>query len=293
LSGALVVVAVGGARLGFMGSAASDLRVVVLPPATASRWVNWLIDEQDSVLFGAEALYLAGGLTGREHDQLAPTLAAAYADARTVEGVFASPVLSTYLGFETPAAFDAIVIEPTTEPAAPVGVVFLHGFMGNVSLQCWQIARAASTVGAVTVCPSTGWIGDWWQPPGRAILQATLGYLRGRGIQRFYLGGFSNGGSGLGSVMPDLAAEPGLQGLFFIAGTRNGAGVRASNLPVLVIQGVDDDRMPVEGARQFAAEIGPRATYVELEADHFLIVKQAGPLQQAISTWLEDHEPVR
>jgi pimeloyl-ACP methyl ester carboxylesterase len=71
---------------------------------------------------------------------------------------------------------------------------------------------------------------------------------------------------------------------------RNANGVRATGLPVLVIQGTNDERIPVESARQFAAEIGERATYVELEADHFLIMKQPQQVQEAIRAWLEDQE---
>lgn len=290
VSGVIAIVVMAGVRLSLIRNQTSSIKVIVLPSAKETRWVNWLIDEEDSVLFGEGILYRLGGVTAHEHDTIVPALSTAYTNARSTNGAGASPFLSTYLGFQKPTAFDAIVIEPVVERPSPIGVVFLHGFMGNVAIQCWQIAQAAGKLGAVTVCPSTSWNGDWWKPDGEAIIQATLSYLRGRGIQRLYLGGYSNGGNGIGSLISMLATEPGLRGLFFIAGMRDGAGVRETNLPVLVIQGREDERMPVEAARRFVSEVGKLATYVELEADHFLIVKQSRLVQATISIWLEDQE---
>jgi len=290
LSGLVVILAVASVRLSLTQSEVSNLKVIVLPSTKGTRWVNTLIDEQDSVLFGEGMLHLIGGVSPREHEDIVPAVSAVYREARNANGLFPSPFASTYLGLQKSTAFDAIVIEPTFERSMPVGVIFLHGFMGNVTIQCWQIAQAVGGIGAVTVCPSTSWIGDWWTPEGESILQATFHYLRGRGIQRIYLGGFSNGGNGVGSLISTSASEQDLKGLFFIAGVRNAAGVRETDLPVLVIQGINDERMLVEKARQFAGEIGEQATYVELEADHFLIIKHPRLVQEAISNWLESHE---
>jgi len=290
VSGVLVIGLMAGVRISLTRNQTVRSQVLELPFANETRWVNGLIDEQDSVLFGEELFYRIGGVTAREHEKLVPALVTAYAEARLTNTVGASPVVSTYLGLEKATAFDAIVIEPDAELRVPVGVVFLHGFMGNVAIQCWQIAQAVRELGAVTVCPSTSWIGDWWEPDGRDTIRATLDYLRGRGIQRLYVGGYSNGGNGIGSLISTLATEPGLKGLFFIAGVRDGIGVRQTNLPVLVIQGREDERMPVEAARRFVDQVGKLASYVELDADHFLIVKQSRAVQMALGDWLKDRE---
>ena len=290
VSGIITLGLVASMRLHHRHKQTSNTKVIVLPSANETRWINWLIDEADSVLFGEGMLHLMGGVTGREHDQMVSALSMAYAQARSTSGAFPSLCLSTFLGFQKPAAFDAIVIEPAVERSVPIGVVFLHGFMGNVVLQCWQIAQAVEKIGAITVCPSTSWSGDWWQPAGEAIVRATMRYLRGRGMERFYLGGFSNGGHGIGSLAPRLTTEPGLRGLFFIAGVYNGAAIRTTTLPVLIMQGVADERLPVAAARRFAGELGNQATYVELEADHFLIVKQSREVQAVLRTWLEGRE---
>jgi esterase/lipase len=267
----------------------ATVRMVTLPNGRGARWIDTLIPEQDAVLFGETFMRLLGGVTAQEHEGLAPAMVAAYAEMDGSEGVTASPVISTYLGLQQLSAFDLVVIEPESDiPTA--GVIFLHGFMGNVTLQCWELAQAIQEVNAVTACPSTGWIGDWWTPQGEAEIRATFEYLRGRGIERIYLGGFSNGGDGVGRLVSKLASEEGLSGLFFIAGVSNSQSVKETGLPVLVIQGKNDERMHVEGARQFVNALGNQASYIELEADHFLIVKQAEPVQAALADWLRQRE---
>ena len=78
--------------------------------------------------------------------------------------------------------------------------------------------------------------------------------------------------------------------MIFIDGFDDGAGIREIGLPVLILQGSQDERIPTAYARQFAEEIGDLGTYVEINGDHFLIMKQPGPVQNAISTWFEIRE---
>jgi len=264
--------------------------MITLPKGQETRWLNYLIDEQDSLIFGETLFHFIGGDSANEHANIAPAVFADYSKMRAEQRLFPSPILSTYINLQSPEHFDAIVIEPEVNHPPEFAVVFLHGFMGNVTAQCWEIAQAVKIFGGVTVCPSTGWQGAWWQPNGQAILQAIFEYVRGRGIQKFYLGGFSNGGSGISRLAPQLKGEPGLTGLIFIDGIHNGAGIRETDLPVLIIQGAQDERMRVEQARQVAEEIGTSATYVELNGDHFLIMKQPKFVQDAIAQWLEHFE---
>lgn len=290
LGGLIVVLAIAGLRLSQTRNETSRLKVIELPSEDDTRLVNVLIDERDALLFGEGLLRLIGGVSPREHQGLTPAVSAGYQEAKATFGDFASPVLSTYLGLQKPSAFDTVVIEPVVASSKPIGVIFLHGFTGNVSIQCWQIARAVEKIGAVTVCPSTNWIGAWWKPEGETIVRETLSYLRKRGIERIYLGGFSNGGHGTGNLVSTLTLAQNLKGLFFIAGTGNAAGVRKTGSPVLVIQGVNDERIPVEAARQFVVDVGEQVTYVELDADHFLIMKQSQRVQVTLGTWLETQE---
>jgi pimeloyl-ACP methyl ester carboxylesterase len=201
------------------------------------------------------------------------------------QGMFPSPLVNTYLNLQQPNAFDAVVIEPKEQ--AKFGVVFLHGYMGNVTAQCWEIAQAVKELGGVTICPSTEWTGHWWQPNGQAILKSTFAYLKEQGISKIYLGGFSNGGFSIGHLASELGNEKALAGLFFIDGFINGILIRELGLPVLIIEGTRDERVPPAIAKSFAAEVGDLGTYVEIDSDHFLIMKQPKLVQNAIATWLK------
>jgi len=200
----------------------SEIKMITLPERKGPRWIGSIIAEQDGLIFGEELFHRIGGDSIREHENLVPAFLAAYSGMRS-QGVFPSPMANTYLNLQQPNAFDAIIIEPQEGPK--FGVVFLHGYMGNVPAQCWEIAQAIKELGGVTVCPSTEWRGQWWQPDGQAILKSTFAYLKEQGIQKFFLGGFSNGGFSMGHLASELGNEKGLAGLFFIDGFMNGTGI--------------------------------------------------------------------
>ena len=264
-----------------------SIRMVALPQGTDTHWINTLIDEQDSLIMGEALFYRIGGDSPDEHNGISSALHTDYSQIRATQGVFSSPFLSTYLNLQRSTHFDAIIIEPDINHPPEFALVFLHGYMGNVAAQCWEIAQAVNRFGAMTICPSTDWKGDWWQPQGQAILQSTFAYLRGQGIQKFYLGGFSNGGISIGRLASQLKDEKRLHGLILIDGFDNGMGIRELGLPVLLLEGLQDERIPPAYARQVAAEIGDLGTYVELNGDHFLIMKQPASVQNAITDWLK------
>jgi pimeloyl-ACP methyl ester carboxylesterase len=292
IAGVLALVLIAGGRI-FLGeqNASSNFRMVTLPQGKGTRWISYVIDEQDSVIFGEAIFHRFGGSSAREHATITQALYQDYSAMRQAQGIFPSPFASTYLNFQGADAFDAVIVEPENNRHPEIGVIFLHGFMGNVTAQCWEIAQAVNRFGAVTVCPSTDWTGEWWQPQGQAILRSTFSYLRGQGIQKFYLGGFSNGGFGISRLASQLGSEDGLRGLIFIDGITDGASIKQLGLPVLIIQGTQDERMPASEARQIAKIIGDLATYVELNSDHFLIMKIPELVQNALVSWLENHEP--
>ena len=265
----------------------SEIQMLALPAGTKPSWLNALFDEQDTLVFGESLFHLLGGDSDKEHEGLASSFADVYSEMSR-RGIYPSPVISTYLNLQQPEHFDAVIIEP--EQPATFGLVFLHGYMGNVTAQCWEIAQAIKPLGGVTICPSTEWTGAWWQPDGQAIIRSTFEYLGEQGIDRFYLGGFSNGGFSIGRLASQWDNVAQLQGLIFIDGFMNGSSIRELGLPVLVIEGAQDSRVPVTAARPFTEEVGDLATYVELEGDHFLIIKQPRSVQHAIRNWLADQE---
>ena len=141
-------------------------------------------------------------------------------------------MLDTLLGRQRPEAFDALVIEPRGR-SPKAAVVFLHGYAGSFTLECWMMAEAASSIDALTVCPSTGFSGQWWTRDGERSLRATLAYLDERGLSRPYLAGLSNGAVGASALAPRLARS--LAGLVLIAGASPEGST--GGLPTLVVQG--------------------------------------------------------
>src|SRR5215472_11626073 len=125
-----------------------------------------------------------------ERTALVPAMQASYVAMRASEGTTPSPVLDTLLGRQSAEAFDTIVIEPHGRPAK-AAIVFLHGYAGSFTLECWMMAEAARAIDAVTVCPATGFDGKWWTPEGERTLRATLAYVATRGVGRVYLAGLS------------------------------------------------------------------------------------------------------
>jgi pimeloyl-ACP methyl ester carboxylesterase len=276
----LVLTAV--ARLAFAAGGPTTT-MLTLPGPGGPRWINRLLDEQDVTLFAERVLTPWGLITPREDQDLLPALYAAYQAMRAAEGSPPSPFLSTYLGRERPQTFDALVVEPGTPRPAQVGLIFLHGFAGNYTMPCWLLAQAARPIGAVTVCPSVGWRGDWWTADGEATVRATLSYLHSRGVRRVYLAGLSNGAVGASALASRLQGD--LAGLVLISGSDPDADL--SDLPTLIVQGSDDERMPAALAQRFAQRAGAHATYIELPGDHFVLVERADELRQQISAWFE------
>jgi esterase/lipase len=283
VTGIVTILLVASLRISSMQNGTSNM--LALPRGDPTYWVNNMIDEQDALIFGESLFHLIGGDSDREHENLTSAFMNVYSQMRK-DGSFSSPVVSTYLNLQQTEHFDAVIIEPETEPQ--FGVIFLHGYMGNVSAQCWVIAQAVKEMGGVTVCPSTVWTGAWWEPRGQQILQHTFEYVREQGIERIYLGGFSNGGFSIGRLASQLEDEEGLSGLIFIDGAMNGTQVKELSLPILIIEGTEDERVPVEAALQFVKDVGDLGTYVEINSDHFLIIKESTLMQDTIATWLKN-----
>jgi pimeloyl-ACP methyl ester carboxylesterase len=281
-AGLALVLLTGIARMAF-ATGGPTTAMLTLPEPSQPRWVNRLLDEQDVTLFAERLLAPWGMITPREDQDLLPALHAAYRAMRAAEGSPPSPFLSTYLGRERPQAFDALVVEPGTAQPAQVGLIFLHGFAGNYSMPCWLVAQAARPIGAVTVCPSVEWRGDWWTADGEATVRATLSYLHSRGVRRIYLAGLSNGAVGTSALAGRLQSD--LAGLVLISGVDSDADL--SDLPTLIVQGRDDERMPAALAQAFVQRVGTQATYVELPGDHFVLVERADELRQRITAWFE------
>jgi pimeloyl-ACP methyl ester carboxylesterase len=261
--------------------------LTVLPTNSGVRLLNRLFDEQDIALFGERiALHLGALVSPREDDQLIDTLYRHYTAMRQEDATPLSPFLSTALALQQPDRFDTIVVAPTQSVAPRVGVIFLHGFGGNFTLQCWLFAHALQPSGITTFCPSTSWRADWWREQGKATVSQALVEMRRRGIARIYLAGLSNGGVGVSRLAPELSEQ--ISGLVLISGVDPDAQI--PQLPILIIQGVQDERMPVTLAQRYAAVARSRATLHALPGDHFVLAKRVDEVQQIIAAWFAEQE---
>ena len=244
-----------------------------------------MFDEQNIVLFGTKVAPSVGFVSSLEYEDLIPKLSQTYKEMRTQGVTPLSPSLTTYLGRQHPDGFDALIANPSSENSE-TGIIFLHGFGGNFTLQCWLIAEAGSRTGATTLCPSTDPSGQWWKEQGTAILQESLNDLKQRGVKRIYLAGLSNGGIGASRLADRFKND--LAGLILISGAD--ANAVMTELPVLVISGRDDERIPISLIEQYVSAAGQNATYVPFDGDHFLLLKQADQVQEIIANWLTELE---
>jgi predicted esterase len=261
----------------------SVVKVIILPEGIRTSWLNDLFDEQDVTLFAERLLSLFGAISPDEDQNLLPAMQAAFAAMRDESGQTSSPFIRTYLRLQRPDSFDLVIVEPDAAQIPDVGVIFLHGYTGNFTMPCWVFAQDFRTINAVTVCPSVGWRGDWWTPDGEATVRTTLTYLHERGVNRIYLAGLSNGAVGASEMAGRIASD--LAGLILISGISSDPA--DSGLPTLLIQGAHDTRMPADIMRAYA---GDDATYIELDSDHFMMLKQADAVYDSINTWLEHQE---
>ena len=146
--------------------------------------------------------------------------------------------------------------------------------------------RGRGKVGALTVCPSVGWRGDWWSEDGDRTVPSTLDYLHGRGVKRIYLAGLSNGAVGACRLAARLRSE--LRGLILIAGADPHAP--DAGLPVLALQGNADERMSADLTIALTQRLGKRGTFHEFDGDHLLLAKRASEVQDVIAAWLSQQE---
>jgi hypothetical protein len=263
----------------------SKMNPITLPGPSGPRLLNRIFDEQDLVLFGAKLAPFVGFVSPQEYQNLIPKLIQSFQEMHK-EGVTPlSPALATYLGQERPDKFDAWIAEPPSGKSE-TAILYLHGFGGNFTLQCWLIGEAGEQVGALTFCPSTDPNGEWWNEQGIAILEESLSYLHQRGFQRIYLAGLSNGGIGSSRLAGRFKND--LAGLILISGVDPNAAI--TGLPILIIQGKNDQRIPAAVAEQYAALSAPNSTYRLFDGDHFILLKEADQVQASIADWITQQE---
>jgi pimeloyl-ACP methyl ester carboxylesterase len=279
-----LIVTVAAVRIILLGNP-NKIKLLILPEQNAPCLLNCLVDEQDASLVSTRLLPLIGWISPTEADGLLEAMYSGYQGMAADQSLVASPFARTYLNLQHPGAFDAVIIEPQDNQPVQMGMIFLHGFIGNFTMPCWLVAQAVRTNHAVTVCPSVDWKGDWWTSNGETTLRATIDYLHKRGVTRIYLAGLSNGGVGASELAYKLTAD--IAGLILISGASPDA--QDSGLPVLVLSGRLDERMPTDMLRAYANRLGDKVTFIAFDSDHFMLAKKSQEIQAAIESWLQQH----
>ncbi len=280
--GLIIIVAV--VRV-FLLRGRNSISMITLPGRTPLCLINCIFDEQDVSLVSTRVLSLIGWISADEQIGLMDAMYAGYHGMANEQPLTPSPFVRTYLKLEHPNAFDAVVIEPDTQQPIQMGIIFLHGFAGNFTMPCWLIAQTVRARQGLTVCPSVGWNGDWWSADGEATLRETIDYLHQRGVNRIYLAGLSNGAVGISELAYKLTSEA--AGLILISGASVDA--KNSNLPVLVLAGHNDERMPADMLKAYANQMESKATFIEIQGDHFMLAKNYAEIRDHINAWLQQH----
>ena len=279
-AGALLVLGPWLARV-LLVRGSEQMRLTSLPGDTGPSLLSRLYPEPDGALAAARLIGLNGGLRDPQGSQFPTILEQAYARIEPAAAMLPTPAIATYLGLQGPGGFDTIVIRPPAQRVAPdAALIFLHGYAGNFHVYCWELAQAAAAANLLTLCPSLGSDGAWWQPQGEQTLQVTLEYAHAIGMNRIYLAGLSNGAAGA-SVLA-LKQQQRLAGLVLISGGRAAA---PPPLPVLVVQGATDRMMPAAGARAYAAGHN-NARYYELPGGHLILLSEHHRVRPVIAEFL-------
>ncbi len=250
------------------------------PQGGASRVIDRVVPERDVAIGGSTLLLATGGL---HEPGLLDALRDGYSRMRRAEGPVPSPVVGTFLFGQRPDDHALLRIAPPRYEPPEAVVVFLHGFIGSVTLLCWQVAQAANPVGIDVVCPATTWEAEWASPEGRDTVERTIATLRAQGVRRIYLAGLSAGAVGASRLAPDL----GVEGVILISGASSLA--RAPGVPALVLQGARDTMTPPEPARRYGRFA--RVEYPEQpDAGHWLILSHSEWAMQHMRRWLAAQE---
>ncbi|HEX9332366.1 MAG TPA: hypothetical protein VF896_10780, partial [Anaerolineales bacterium] len=113
ITGTILVALVISIRLIFaQQDTTGDIRMITLPSGREALWINYLIDEQDSLIFGEALFHRIGGDSANEHQGITSALFADYSEMRVMQRVYASPLISTYLNLQGSTHFDAVIIAP-------------------------------------------------------------------------------------------------------------------------------------------------------------------------------------
>jgi len=187
---------------------------------------------------------------------------------------------------------------PESDSREPMpAILFLHGSLGNFKGYLWVWKQFADENGVAIVAPSFG-RGEWREDGGIRVITDAFGKCRKD--SRIFLAGLSNGGAGVTIAIPEVGDQ--VAGLIYLSPVLEPAALNQphvlkslESIPVLLISGVDDRRIPVSNLRQNVRALKANGTeiqsqYIENE-DHFLFFSQPEIVIENITTWYRGRQP--
>lgn len=270
--------------------------VRTMPSGQTARVVNRLAEEGDLSGLAAAWLPRLGAFPADENtSQFSDRMNGLYSRLRSAEGSLASTVPATWLGKQSPEAFDLITVRhaairtaadnmPVHRQAHSHAVLFLHGSAGSSMGLCWALALSAKEVGMTTYCPSVGPDAAWASAEGLETIAITRRLMTEEGASSFHLVGLSGGAAAACSLVAGLTEKPTSMVLISGAAPEGTTG----GVPTLLIHGTNDAMMPVSLARNFA-EREPTAELLELEAGHFALIDQPETISNRLVGFWREH----
>ena len=178
-------------------------------------------------------------------------------------------------------------------------IVFLHGSLGNFKGYLWVLQAFAEAQGFAVIAPTFG-AGNWERDKNGAVLGQV--YERVRNDPRIdpdkiYLAGLSNGGKGVAREIRDHGDR--YRGFLLISpvlepGVLDGIKGIESQLPVLILQGDKDRRIPLRTVEAGSAILKAKGYSVSTKVypgrDHFLFFSDRDEVVSDMVSWIEGIE---
>ncbi len=237
------------------------------------------VDEAPLAQQGVGLATQAGMLASARAPALRKSLDEAYRQLIAERGEFPTPAIGTLADQQSSKGFDLVLVPPLGQERPDTAAIFLHGWGGNATLECWLAARALGQAGLLTACPSVGLDAQWDSKDGRSVVEQTRAFLAKRGKKRFLLVGLSSGAVGAAQLASrDETAWAALACL-------EGSASLPTTIPVLLLTASQDQFTSPELARRLAR--GHHNVRVEqLEGDHFAALEHRDQLADILTDFV-------
>ncbi|MBE7465767.1 MAG: hypothetical protein HS116_20020 [Planctomycetes bacterium] len=197
----------------------------------------------------------------------------------------------------------AYVYEPPALVTSPRPVLlFVHGSAGNFKAYLYVWKSFADRHGFAIVAPTYGF-GNWDHQGGLDTLRRARDWIDRQPTldsKRVYIAGLSNGGKGVGLIVDREADRYAGVVLISAVAPKRQPGEAAwksrwRHMPVLMLHGGEDDRVPLTYAQQVARDLESGQAQVCLETywkeNHFLFYSKREEILVRVAAWMDlpDH----